>query len=236
MTEPERVTEPTPRPPVEKLRLDFLSSHTRYKNAAGQKIPGVTTVLGMLNKPALLRWAWGLGKAGIELEAARQQAADVGTVAHGLCEAHLRGMELDRENITPEALSKAETGFLRFLDFWDGHQLTVVETEHQMVSERMQVGGTADVIARRGDGALVLADMKTGKAIYDEQLIQVAVYAAMYEETTGQPIADVYVVRIGKEDADDLEFRLVSQRAERVEAFTALATARALLKKAGMKL
>ena len=52
---------------------------------------------------------------------------------------------------------------------------------------------------------------------------------------TGQPIADVYVVRIGKEDADDLEFRLVSQRAERVEAFTALALARKLLQRAGMK-
>jgi hypothetical protein len=218
-----------------KYRIDFQKSHTVYKNLAGQKVPGVTTVLGLLNKPALLRWAWQMGKDGKELDAVRQGAADIGTVAHALCEAHLRGMELDASNITPEALSKAETGFLRFLDFWDREGLKVLATELVMVSEKMQVGGTMDVLAQRPDGRLVVVDLKTSKGIYDEMLVQVATYAAMHEEGSRQTVDEVYIVRIGKEDADDLEIRQVGQREERVKAFAALATARRLLKEAGVR-
>jgi len=219
----------------EKYRIDFTKSHTVYKNLGGDRVPGVTTVLGMLNKPALLKWAWQMGKDGKELEAVRQGAADIGTVAHALCEAYLRGMALDSSNITPEVLSRAETGFLRFLDFWDREGLKVVAVELVMVSEMMQVGGTLDVLAERPDGRLVVVDLKTSKGIYDEMLVQVATYAAMFEEGSQRKVDDVYVVRIGKEDADDLEIRQVAQRAERVAAFTALASARRLLQKAGMR-
>lgn len=222
-------------PAREKLRIDFQAVHTVYKNAAGLRLPGVTTVLGMLNKPALLKWAWTLGRDGIELEAARQGAADIGTVAHALCEAHLRGMEFEAGNIAPEMLSKAETSFLRFLEFWDKEGFRVVATELVMVSEAMQVGGTLDVLAQRPNGRLVLADLKTSKAIYDEMLVQTATYAAMYEEIHRRPVDEVFVVRIGKETADDLEVRAVSQRAERVAAFVALAEARRLLQSAGMR-
>lgn len=218
-----------------KLTLDFTKVHTVYKNRDGKRLPGVTTVLGMLNKPALLKWAWECGKNGLELERTRQVAADVGTVAHALCEAHLRGLELDRDNIAPDVLRKAETSFLRFLDWWDKERLEMVHSELAMVSETMQVGGTLDVLAKRSDGRRVVVDLKTSKGIYDEMLIQAATYAAMYEETTGEPVAEVFVVRIGKDDADDLEVRPVTQRAERVAAFAALAHARRVLQSAGVK-
>jgi len=221
--------------PAEKYRVDFLKSHTVYKNKAGKRVPGVTTVLGLINKPQLLKWAWQLGKDGIDMEASRQGAADIGTVAHALCEAHLRGMAFDPENIAPDKLAKAETGFIRFLEYWDREGLTVVAVERAMVSETMQVGGTLDILARRPDGRLVVVDLKTSKGIYDEMLIQAATYAAMHEETSSEPVSEVVIVRIGKEDAEDLEVRTVSQRAERVAAFAALAEARRLLQAAGMK-
>ena len=227
------MTEPVSRPPL--YRVDFLASHTVYKNAAGKRIPGVTTVLNLLAKPALLRWAWKEGKEGRELEASRQVAADIGTVAHALCEAHLRGMELDRENITPETVGKAETSFLRFLEWFDTAHLTVVATEVQLVSERMQVGGTADLVAQTTDGALWLADLKTGKAIYDEMYVQAATYAAMWEEVHSTRIERVYLVRIPKEETDQLEVKEVLQRPERVAAFAALAETRRLLQRAGVK-
>lgn len=241
MTAPEiRVTELPSGGIVElvkpKLTLDFTASHTVYKNAAGKRVPGVTTILGILNKPALLKWAWQCGKDGLELERTRQVAADVGTVAHALCEAHLRGMELERGNIAPDVMGKAETSFLRFLDWWDREQLRVLHSELQMVSERWQVGGTLDVLAERQDGKVVLCDLKTSKGIYDEMLIQVATYAAMYEETHGRMVDECFIVRIGKEDADDLEVRTVNKRTERVAAFAALVDARRALQTAGMKL
>lgn len=218
-----------------KLTLDFTASHTVYKNAAGKRVPGVTTVLGILNKPALLKWAWQQGRDGKELDRTREIAADIGTVAHALCEAHLRGMELERGNIAPDVIGKAETSFLRFLDWWDRQALTPMHCELQMVSERWQCGGTLDVLCERKDGALVLVDLKTSKGIYDEMLIQVATYAAMYEECHGRAVDECFVVRIGKEDADDLEVRTVNKRAERVAAFAALVDARRALQTAGMR-
>lgn len=218
------------------LTLDFTEVHTIYRNKAGEKVPGVTTVLGMLNKPALLRWAWKLGRDGKELERTRQVAADIGTIAHGLCEAHLRGMELDTTNLAQDQLTAAGIGFARFLEWWESLGWSVVHTEHRMVSEAMQVGGTGDVVARRPDGALALLDLKTSKAIYPEMYVQVASYAAMYEETAKEPIAECRIVRIGKAADDEIEVRRVDKRLERVAAFAALADARQKLLLAGMKL
>lgn len=217
-----------------KLTLDFTASHTVYKNADGKRVPGVTTILGLLNKPALLKWAWQCGKDGLELERTRQVAADVGTVAHALCEAHLRGLELERSNIAADIIGKAETSFLRFLDWWDRERLSVVHSELQMVSEAWQVGGTLDILATRPDGKVVLVDLKTSKGIYDEMLIQVAAYAAMYEETHAVAVDECFIVRIGKEDSDDLEIRTVTKRAERIAAFASLVNTRRLLQVAGM--
>jgi hypothetical protein len=222
-------------PPRAKYRLDMLRAHQVYTNAAGERLPGVTTVLGMLNKPALLPWAWDLGSKGIKLEAARQQAADIGTIGHALCEAHLRGMDFDPETVVPELLAKAETAFLNFLEYWDREQLTVQACELRMVSEVMQVGGTLDILARRTDGRLVLVDLKTSKALYPEMLVQAATYAAMHTEVSGQEISDVVLVRIPKADDEGLEVRTVGQRTEKVQAFAALAEARRQLQRAGMR-
>ena len=41
------------------------NAHTQYKLVDGTKVPSVTTVLGILNKPALVKWANNLGLQGI---------------------------------------------------------------------------------------------------------------------------------------------------------------------------
>ena len=40
--------------------------HTVYKTKDGKRVPGVTTILGVINKPALVRWANNLGLQGID--------------------------------------------------------------------------------------------------------------------------------------------------------------------------
>ena len=219
-----------------RMSLNFEASHTAYHTKDGARVPSVTTVLGLINKPYLLNWAWDLGTQGIDFQAARQKAADIGTIAHALCEAHLRGMELDRGNLPPDKLSMAENGFGRFLEWWDGQGFAVLHTELKMVSELHRVGGTLDVMARRlQNGKLALVDIKTSKGIYDEMLIQVATYAAIYEECYGEVVEDCFIVRIGKEEGDDVEVRRVTKRPERLEAFLALLNARKKLQATGMK-
>lgn len=32
--------------------------HTKYISKDGEQVPGVTTILGILSKPALIHWSW----------------------------------------------------------------------------------------------------------------------------------------------------------------------------------
>jgi hypothetical protein len=41
-------------------------AHTIYKTAEGVRVPGATTITGLLNKPYLVPWANKLGLEGIE--------------------------------------------------------------------------------------------------------------------------------------------------------------------------
>src|SRR5262245_63693241 len=62
--------------------------------ANGVRVPGVTTVIGTSlgwNKGALMHWAWTEGKEGRHYRDTQQAAADAGTLAHALVEAHIRG-------------------------------------------------------------------------------------------------------------------------------------------------
>ena len=247
-----------------KWKIDLASPHQVYKNAAGKRLPGVTTILGVFDKPALKRWGLGMERDNLldivrdEFKSAKfmvpaieskafpldgtavsgdtlvgefvkgvlrrcpentpkgeptyfcerftERAADIGTVTHARCEAFLHGVELDEEGLDAELVDKSMNGFIRFHDWWCERKLAVVHSELQMVSETMQVGGTADIIARNPDGTLTLVDLKTSKGSkwwpYPETFGQVAVYAAMYEEFVHDPIRDVHICRIGKEEND----------------------------------
>lgn len=210
--------------------LDTKRSHQVYKNAAGIKVPGVTTILGMLDKPALVYWAWKLGCEGKDYKKVSGEAADIGTIAHALCECHVRNMTLDETNLPKDQLDKAQNAFIKFLDWWEREGFECVDSELQMVSERWQVGGTADIVARDKNGDLVLIDLKTSKAIYREYRMQVAAYAAMYEEITGEAISRIIIVRIGKEDVGDFETREVFDRNLCEVAFESLCGSYAALK------
>lgn len=219
---------------TEIMRLDFAAPHQPYRNAAGDKLTSVTTVLGILNKPALLKWAWELGRDGKELERTRQGAADAGTVAHAMAECHLTGRVLDLSNIPPDIVTTAARSFGLFREWWDASGYQALHVEKQMVSERLQVGGTLDILAGK-DGRRALLDLKTSKRIYPEMYIQVATYADIYEELTGEHVDECYILRIGKEDDATIEVKPVHRRTECVMAFEALANARRLLHLAGVR-
>ena len=53
-----------------------------YKNSKGELLPGVTTIIGQLDKPALVQWAWKLGKEGKDWREERDSAGDIGTLVH----------------------------------------------------------------------------------------------------------------------------------------------------------
>lgn len=177
--------------------LDLKAPHQVYRTKDGEKVPGVTTVLQQLNKPAIPYWtgceeregilrtmgstrAWTrqelrlqlpinskTGKPVLFAETKRDKAADVGTVAHAMVEAWHLGKTLSRQGIEDALYESALVPFGRFKQWWGDSGLTLLHAELQMVSESWRVGGTADQIGRDRQGRVVLWDTKTGKPWYE---------------------------------------------------------------------
>ena len=220
------------------MTLDLSAPHQVYKNKLGVTLPGVTTVLGTLNKEAIPPWYAQMEREGIltfmggmswtaaELRdllpktkdgtkpawfavQKRDKAADLGNITHGRIEAWLHDTVLDPAGLPAYLYAQSDLGLNRFIQYWHERGLRAEQTELQMVSELLQVGGTGDIFARTAGGVLVYADLKTTKAStywpYDESIAQVSVYADMYEEVHGEHVETVTLVRVGKEVDDALQ-------------------------------
>ncbi len=193
---------------MEKIKLEKTKVHQKYLLANGREVPGTTTALGVMNKPALLAWAWKLGTQNIDYRKVRDMAADTGTLAHFLCECHLKEQEPDTSDFSPNDLAKAENAYIKFLSWWDGNGFELVASEAQLVSAKLEYGGTLDIVAKDKEGILHLCDIKTSKAVYDEYFFQCAAYRELWNENKPdqQITGATYIVRIGKEcDPDDFE-------------------------------
>ena len=69
-----------------------------YKNKAGERIPGVTTVIGSnlgWSKGGLMHWAWEQGINGLDYRETRDAAANTGTIAHKMVEYEIKGKKFD---------------------------------------------------------------------------------------------------------------------------------------------
>lgn len=173
-----------------------------YRLKDGSRVPGVTTVIGQLgwSKGALMYWAWDQGRTGKDFRETRDVAADAGTIAHAMIEADLKGKEIDTTKYPAELLSKAETGYLNFLEWKKGADLKVVASEVPLISERYRFGGTIDCPAFIR-GRLTIVDWKTSNAVYEDYLIQIAAYGALWEENNPDQLltGGFDLLRISKE-------------------------------------
>ena len=87
-----------------------------YKNSAGNTIPGVTTALNELNKPALVKWANNLGLQGIDSNKYRDVLADVGTLTHYFIICRLANELPEVDEFTPEQVSLVDGCFRKYLE------------------------------------------------------------------------------------------------------------------------
>jgi len=202
-------------------RLNLQKPHTIYRTRDGVRVPSVTTVLGLIDKPQLVRWANRMGLEGIDTEKFVDRAADVGTITHARIQAFVEGADFDPGEYVG-FMPATEAAFQRFVTWWGQEGYTHVESERVLVSEILRTGGTADHIARRRDGELDLLDIKTGRRIYGQAGVQVSIYRAIYNEVMEEQemrIDRAYVIRVGHEQDDELQIREVLHHQEHVEFF-----------------
>lgn len=182
----------------------------------GHLVPSITNVIGVLNKPALPRWA---AKVVAEQAVAMREslpnldpaeavdllkgapwrssgrAANRGTTVHAYLEARLQGLE--PELLEGEAL-KYRAAAEAWLDRW---QPEVVATELTVFDRRY--AGTGDLWCKV-DGEMRIVDFKTSKAIYPEAALQLAALAGARDVVDGiaphylEDRVSCWVVRIGE--------------------------------------
>jgi hypothetical protein len=182
-------------------------AHQRYRTADDTIVPGVTTITGVMNKPALVNWANNLGLKGISVGKYVDDLADVGTLAHKIIECYLTKQEVDYADYTPNQKSLAENAVLKFFSWEKENKFEVIKSELQMVSEKHRFGGCCDIYANL-NGKSTLIDLKTSKGIFGEHFTQVSAYALLLEEN-GYPVEDVRILRIGRDESEGFDDKSV---------------------------
>ncbi len=158
-----------------------------YKNAAGMKVPGVTTILGRWKESGgLIVWAYNRGKDGFELYDSRDKAAELGTLVHGMAEEYIKGGDPYKgfsDNLpNPKDVESVNSAFDAFKEWFESNKFELVEQETQLVSEVYQFGGTFDLVARDYKDRLCIVDFKTSDGVYQEYLAQIAAYRILWNE------------------------------------------------------
>ena len=162
----------------------------------GKRLTGVTTILGVIAKPALIGWAARMACEYVaenlknldDLENVlllaknahaqkRDKAADVGTSIHEWIENWIK----DSSIALPEdlvALAQAE----QFVEWSTKNKVKFLESEKRMYSEKLWFAGTCDAVAVI-DGKKYVVDFKTMAKMWDKTpFFQTAGYQIMLEE------------------------------------------------------
>jgi hypothetical protein len=158
-----------------------VKAHTRYKLKDGTIVPGASTICGLRAKPQLVKWANNLGLQGIDSSKYTDEKADVGTLAHYRIMCHLTNQKEDLTEYSPLVISQSDNCLLSFFEWEKKHEIKLVFSEKDFISEEMKFGGCIDILAYV-DGILELIDLKTGKAIYDNYFVQLAGYDMLLSE------------------------------------------------------
>lgn len=116
-----------------------------YKNRAGKRLAGVTTVLNNLgwSTGALMYWSWTEGMDGRNFRDSAGAEAQAGTLAHFMIECHLTGEEPDLspfplpkdKKVREQTIKKAETGFGEFLEWQKRYGLKALELPVMVIAK-----------------------------------------------------------------------------------------------------
>lgn len=187
-----------------------VKAHIRYTNAMGKRLPGVTTVIGILNKPLLVPWANRLGLEGVNVKDYVSDKADIGTLVHEMMFCDLRGTDVDFSYYTGQQIDIAKNSFKKYLVWKKEHTIEPIMLEEGMVSEKYQYGGTIDFYGKI-DNVFTLIDYKTCKALYSGHFVQVSAYRQPLREN-GYKVKQTAILRVGRSELEGFEYKVIPNK------------------------
>lgn len=202
--------------------LKFYPASHRYK-LDGAWVPGVTTILGVLDKPAIPKWAaksvaqyvadnregvehlWNMGQRavvdalkGVPWEQ-RDQAGVRGTDVHDFAERILNGEEVE----VPEEYVGHVESCVAFMEDWN---ITPILVEATVGSREHRYAGKLDLIADSAHAPRAIFDWKTAKSgIYKETAFQLVGYA--FAEFHGEDGDEAPMSSLGVEESYGVHIR-----------------------------
>jgi hypothetical protein len=175
-------------PPLAQTQPDGSRRYCHPKTA--EVVPSVTTILRVIAKPNVTRWAarkaaeyalehWaeleGMSdpEAIARISGAHEQisdvAKDIGNAVHEVAEMWGKGEAHEPARGTASYVNQ-------LISFLMDSKPRFIENECTLWSRKHQYAGTADAIAEI-DGKLYLLDFKTGKRVYEEAALQLSALA-----------------------------------------------------------
>ena len=119
------------------------SDHSTYNNKEGMEVPSVTTILKVLNKPFIAKWANSLGWKRQSYDKVLEESAERGTFVHELLHEYLfkEGKRFDISH--PDTVNFIAEHINAFKEFLSEHELEPIWGEKSFSVE--QYGGTIDL-------------------------------------------------------------------------------------------
>ena len=168
----------------------------RYYRRNGKYYPSITYVLSCYPKGKHFQ-DW-LKKVGFSADWIVKKAAEEGTQVHEMIEDYLNGKELNfLSNGIPMYNPDVWQMFLKFVDFWETYNPTLVEAEVHLFSDKIKVAGTCDLVCEieiDGKTEMWIIDFKTSNNLQITHDLQGAIYAKCYEECYGKTVDKVGVL------------------------------------------
>ena len=175
---------------VSKDHKQITLPDSRYYQRNGEYYPSITYVLGYYPKGKHFE-DW-LKRVGFSSDYIVKKAAEEGTQVHNMIEDYLNGEELKFLSPTGNPMYDPNVWqmFLKFVEWWETYQPTLIETEVHLFSDELKVAGTCDLVCEI-NGELWIIDFKTSNYLQTTYDLQTAIYGKCYEECFGKK-ADHY--------------------------------------------
>jgi hypothetical protein len=203
------------------IQLDFDSRRHRY-TLDGTVVDGVTSILKTINKPRLIDWSVRMDGDGLRelaqvlqshdretvlkdierildratgtTQTIKVDSATRGTTVHSYVENFIKGTQQELPE-DPAIRQRVE----KFVRWAKDNVLEFRDSERVVYSKKYGYCGTLDFTCFLKDGGgIYIGDIKTGKYVYPEHLLQTAAYQMAYQEETRTNVAGRIIVRLGE--------------------------------------
>ena len=211
--------------------MEYKFDKARHMHSLdGKPLMGITTVLSVMAKPALIQWAANMavkyvgenfnpdvhGKDPRDLQKLLDEAKTAhrkfkeamgvkGTNVHEVIEEMIKAcIEHHEGRILTGKNSLPQVQ--KFIDWAIENKIKFLESEKHLHSEKYWIGGICDMTFEM-NGKQYVGDIKTAKAIYPDNFFQMAGYRIMLEENGETDFHGSMVVRLGKDGSFETKER-----------------------------